>query len=519
MGAQALVQATLPSISPHCKHTPMIMEGKVTQCGKQLTESGEPIEPGRWGITPRQVQHLEARFRTRDDPNMCAGTGGTPPRLGFVAACIEPNFNLAVLTYNDLDPKPVKLMISRCWSEPVGTFFRDVLITTIDTPDVGMFICFLSLYQGTEKELNAQVGQNGTTMEDGSFWQVLESVKSHGGRMIVVSNQNELESGRGLYSRLWCTWEVWCAVQQVVPIFVHPFTGTETHLFGSRGTRGFTAQKGRCGREHDALKIQTAIHDTKSIDNAIRDASMLTTIAGEVSAWGLGLSSSSVAKLMLAIAEDELQPEILNLSGNELQEAEALADFLKFNASVKNLIAGPMQHQRPWHSGARRCSQCQHDVAGVVPLLQRHHRHRSPGARGCSACQHDVDVVDPREQQHHRHRNRGARGCSDSQHDVASLAPRQERNHRHRSPGARGCFACQHDVDVPGPRAKQHLTHRSQGTRGCSACQHDVDASVPRGKQHHRHRNQGTDELRQPHLRRERVMPSRQPWHTCGHAR
>eukprot|EP00812_Abedinium_dasypus_P006789 NODE_185_length_1846_cov_559.426577.p1 GENE.NODE_185_length_1846_cov_559.426577~~NODE_185_length_1846_cov_559.426577.p1 ORF type:complete len:514 (-),score=139.04 NODE_185_length_1846_cov_559.426577:287-1744(-) len=318
----------------------MIMEGKVTECGKQLTERGEPIEAARWGITPRQLQKLEARFRTRDDPNLCVGSGGAPPRLGFVAKCIEPNYNRGrgvALTYNDPNPKPITLMISHCWSEPVSTFFRDVLITTIDTPDAGMFICFLSLYQGTERELNAQVNQNSTNMEDGCFWQVLESVKRQAGRMIVVSNKNEMVSGRGLYSRLWCTWEVWCAVQQDVAMHVHPLTGTETHLFGSRGKRGFAAQEGRCGREHDARQIKAGVRSWKRIDNAILQASEFTTITGEVSAAGLRLSNAAVAKLMLAIAEEELQPRILNLDQNELQEAETVADFLKVNASVDEL--------------------------------------------------------------------------------------------------------------------------------------------------------------------------------------
>jgi len=143
-----------------------------------------------------------------------------------------------------------------------------------------MGICFLSQYQGTPEEIDLQVKQGSNSIESGVFATILRSVKAHGGRMHIVPCE-ELMSRGGLYSRLWCAWEVFNAIELGLRIFfdddnarAHWYMDVtygdqvmkevERKLFGDADF--FDARSARCGNPNDAtigadeMKIREAVH-------------------------------------------------------------------------------------------------------------------------------------------------------------------------------------------------------------------------------------------------------------------
>eukprot|EP00812_Abedinium_dasypus_P005306 NODE_1664_length_1089_cov_170.594778.p2 GENE.NODE_1664_length_1089_cov_170.594778~~NODE_1664_length_1089_cov_170.594778.p2 ORF type:complete len:250 (-),score=65.64 NODE_1664_length_1089_cov_170.594778:151-900(-) len=165
--------------------------------------------------------------------------------------------------------------------------------------------------------------------------------------MIVVSNEKVLDAG--LYSRLWCTWEVYCAVVDEVDIVVHPLTGTIAHLFGAGGEMEFDPERGRCGNPalaptEDENRIRHAIVNGAGWDairESVVEASQFTTEVGRIDVdRGVRIGPKGVKLLLEAVATDNVPAETLDLSGNRIGTlgARALATALQHNATITTLI-------------------------------------------------------------------------------------------------------------------------------------------------------------------------------------
>eukprot|EP00812_Abedinium_dasypus_P011919 NODE_545_length_1486_cov_445.815514.p1 GENE.NODE_545_length_1486_cov_445.815514~~NODE_545_length_1486_cov_445.815514.p1 ORF type:complete len:428 (-),score=147.61 NODE_545_length_1486_cov_445.815514:186-1349(-) len=242
-------------------------------------------------------------------------------------------------------------MVSHCWDEAMDVFLLDVLSMTHNVQRGGMFICFLSVYQGTFDEVNLQVTQGSTNASAGCFAQVLHTVSHNHGYMLVVSNAAVRGGGGGLYSRLWCVWEVYCAVRDGVPLVLHPRTRTEEYLYGERGHEQFDPEKARCGKPGskptaDEISIRHTIGTTSEwaqIKNEIMNASLdrygnLSSDTLDASKTVLG--NRSMELLVEAMKEDPCAYKALRFTECDLGDraAEALAEALKTNKTLEWLL-------------------------------------------------------------------------------------------------------------------------------------------------------------------------------------
>eukprot|EP00812_Abedinium_dasypus_P006184 NODE_177_length_1883_cov_282.990700.p1 GENE.NODE_177_length_1883_cov_282.990700~~NODE_177_length_1883_cov_282.990700.p1 ORF type:complete len:462 (+),score=137.80 NODE_177_length_1883_cov_282.990700:186-1571(+) len=314
----------------------------VTPDGKQITTKGVEVGPNRWAITSTQVASLlQDHLALFTDPDVSARV--------FLQNHVKKSCSRGqgiALTKNNDDPEEVKLMVSHSWDGPMGKFLRDVLIMTSDKEHLGMFACLLSLYHGTQEELNVQLTQGSGEIEQGCFSEVLRSVKEAGGAMIVVSNEKVLDAG--LYSRLWCSWEVYCAVRDGVAIVVHPLTGTTAHLFGTGGKERFRPELGRCGSPalaatEDEDRIRHAIANGAGWDvirKSVLMASQYTTEVGRIDVDGRGrIGPKGIELLLQAVAADSIPASTLDLMANRIgcSGAAALATALQQNETIATL--------------------------------------------------------------------------------------------------------------------------------------------------------------------------------------
>jgi hypothetical protein len=66
--------------------------------------------------------------------------------------------------------------------------------------------------------------------------------------MWVIPNDELAFNGQGLYTRLWCTWEVRNCILWGIEVKFWPMNKvTEHHLFGNEDKESFTADAGHCG--------------------------------------------------------------------------------------------------------------------------------------------------------------------------------------------------------------------------------------------------------------------------------
>jgi hypothetical protein len=209
---------------------------------KLSTSTVPPVTPEFWGITKKQIREFYNKYRLHPDwMSMNA--------RDMVKEIINRDFSKTsvALSFNHKEPIPIEHLFSHCWDENINEFLLDVLSSPVEE-DVGVFICFFSLYQGSEDEIDLQVTQGSGNILDGCFAKVLNAVKDHKGSMTVVPNEVLKETGSGLYSRLWCSWEVYNAYAFEIPIQVWPpYKCNPQYLFGSGGITTFTSQSGHCG--------------------------------------------------------------------------------------------------------------------------------------------------------------------------------------------------------------------------------------------------------------------------------
>eukprot|EP00812_Abedinium_dasypus_P001821 NODE_121_length_2042_cov_17.938098.p1 GENE.NODE_121_length_2042_cov_17.938098~~NODE_121_length_2042_cov_17.938098.p1 ORF type:complete len:359 (+),score=65.68 NODE_121_length_2042_cov_17.938098:3-1079(+) len=208
---------------------------------------------------------------------------------------------------------------------------------------MGIFICFLAIYQGSPAEVDVQVTQGSDDPRNGCFARVLENVERHGGKMFVISNEKVLQGG--LYSRLWCVWEVDRALDRNVPIIIHPLTGNEKHLFGERGRRDFNPEEdAHCGRPglpmgNDEKRIRGIIDDGgwKAIADAIRSESRFFTEETRINvAEECKIGPRGIDRLFKAMGAP-LHILTLDLSCNGLDwfSAKVVMEELKSNATLQ----------------------------------------------------------------------------------------------------------------------------------------------------------------------------------------
>eukprot|EP00812_Abedinium_dasypus_P013509 NODE_700_length_1400_cov_310.871375.p1 GENE.NODE_700_length_1400_cov_310.871375~~NODE_700_length_1400_cov_310.871375.p1 ORF type:complete len:436 (+),score=119.01 NODE_700_length_1400_cov_310.871375:150-1310(+) len=339
----------------------------ITPTGKQLTTSGAEVGPSMWGITSPQLKQLGRNY-----PTVFDRTASVSAR-DFVNNHVKRDYRGGrgvALTFNDGDPKEVGIMISHCWDETMSAFLRDVLIMTDDHDTAGMFICFLALYQGTDPnadddpEVKLQVEQGSTDINKGCFAEVLNSVAKNGGPMVVISNDAVCSTG-GLYSRLWCVWEVHCALEDDVEILMHPRTSTELHLFGTGGKGSFDPKKNaRCGKPgskitDDEISIRRTIDGPTAgpgkwptIKDQILDCSKYTTKPSRMEADSCRLGHRGVNLLLELMAEDPSKYTKLDLSRNGIGDhtAQVLAAALHHNTTLTSVS---LRHNKIGDGGAQ----------------------------------------------------------------------------------------------------------------------------------------------------------------------
>jgi len=244
----------------HMAHVGRVAAQKAKDGGPkpQRLPGGTWVTAKFWGITKGQLQDFFNECR--EDPRW----NDADSVATFVPKFVKPRtdgtgMGLALLL-NQKKPARVNLMISHAWQENAKCFFEDVLkhILDFEMP----YICFLSNYQGTREEIDAQLGKD---LSRSPFTDVLSSFHCH--RLLVVPNEELRENGEGLYSRLWCDWEIKVAADMGLPIHI-----TDRHdLSYLLGSKSQSSKNARCGDprlppNEDELLIRQAIK-TKPVEN------------------------------------------------------------------------------------------------------------------------------------------------------------------------------------------------------------------------------------------------------------
>eukprot|EP00929_Paragymnodinium_shiwhaense_P000318 TRINITY_DN100561_c0_g1_i1.p1 TRINITY_DN100561_c0_g1~~TRINITY_DN100561_c0_g1_i1.p1 ORF type:complete len:677 (-),score=81.22 TRINITY_DN100561_c0_g1_i1:212-2242(-) len=217
---------------------------------QKLTD-GTYVTAKYWGITKPQLQTLFDMHR--GDQKWLDTDNVRDFVQKFVRPATEHGEMGMALRMNQECPQEVTLMISHAWEENCKTFFEDV-IENMEDHEVA-YICFLSNFQGTDEQIEAQLGDD---IHSSPFSQVLQNSACK--RMLVVPNETLKRNGEGLYSRLWCDWEIKVAADLGLPIFiVRKYCCNKNYLISSGGSIN-----ARCG-----LKTRPMNNDEKRIRKAI----------------------------------------------------------------------------------------------------------------------------------------------------------------------------------------------------------------------------------------------------------
>ncbi|CAK9073175.1 unnamed protein product [Durusdinium trenchii] len=239
------------------RHTALAREGERAY---QLSLKGGPRPqrlpdgtwvPARfWGVHRRELRALYVQSSNdemwQDDLDVTS----------FVNHFVRPQtegteMGYALMVHQD-DPQEVNLMISHAWVENAKNFFEDVLQSMFHSEVA--FICFLSNFQGTAQQIDAQLGND---ILRSPFTQVINSAACQ--RLLVVPNEELRSNGQGLYSRLWCIWEIKVAADAGLPIMILPHRSSGEHLLGQSIV---SSRNARCGNPHQPMnKDETLIRE------------------------------------------------------------------------------------------------------------------------------------------------------------------------------------------------------------------------------------------------------------------
>jgi len=239
----------------------------------QRLPDGTYVTACYWGITKQQVS--DYFDECRQDPQW-----SDEDRVKvFVQKFVKPKtdgtgMGVALLLNQD-DPKQINILVSHAWQENVKRFFEDALENLCDHEVA--FICFLSNYQDSPEEIDAQLGHD---IVQSPFTQILKSYACQ--RLLVVPNEELRKNGSGLYSRLWCDWEITVAAGQGLPIHITARNSMD-YLLGE----SVSSRQARCGNpklpiNHDEKMIREAIeqrHPENGKYQAIRLLTLVVCIA------------------------------------------------------------------------------------------------------------------------------------------------------------------------------------------------------------------------------------------------
>lgn len=216
------------------------------------------------------------------------------------------------------------------------------------------------------------------------------------GYVSVISNSNMPSQG-GLYSRLWCTWEVYNAKLNNVKLLIHPRHGTEADLFGF--TRPYSSKNGRCGNPNDPTMSVDEVLIRKTIEKSIGwadidakivESSRWTVLEGNFEATGYKIGPVGISMMLPHLANfrffdldgneigdmgtmvlaDALLThktlEFLSLRENQISDAgaEALSELLKANTKLLALLLAGNQIG---HQGVQALA----DALAVNTMLSR----------------------------------------------------------------------------------------------------------------------------------------------------
>eukprot|EP00812_Abedinium_dasypus_P005187 NODE_1649_length_1094_cov_398.637151.p1 GENE.NODE_1649_length_1094_cov_398.637151~~NODE_1649_length_1094_cov_398.637151.p1 ORF type:complete len:303 (-),score=85.54 NODE_1649_length_1094_cov_398.637151:170-997(-) len=161
--------------------------------------------------------------------------------------------------------------------------------------------------------------------------------------MFIISNEEVLNDG--LCSRLWCVWEAYQDVANDVQIIIHPLSGSEKHLFGKKGRRGFNPEENaHCGPPgwpmgDDEKRIRRSIGDLgwKLIEDKIRSTCRYFVAENRVNVAKECLIGPGGIELLLKAIVKDTHIMTLDLSCSDLDchSAVVLAERLNCNATLQ----------------------------------------------------------------------------------------------------------------------------------------------------------------------------------------
>mmetsp|Transcript_56277 Transcript_56277/g.111856 ORF Transcript_56277/g.111856 Transcript_56277/m.111856 type:complete len:603 (+) Transcript_56277:37-1845(+) len=177
----------------------------------QRLPDGTHVTACYWGITKQQLGDFFDECC--EDPQW----NDDEKVKTFVKKFVNPKtdgtgMGLALLLNQD-DPKQINVLVSHAWQENTKRFFEDTLQHLRDHEVA--YICFLSNYQESKAAIDAQIGVD---INQSPFTQILLSYTCK--RLLIAPNEELREKGCGLYSRLWCDWEITVAASEGLPIHI-----------------------------------------------------------------------------------------------------------------------------------------------------------------------------------------------------------------------------------------------------------------------------------------------------------
>jgi len=198
-----------------------------------------------WGIAKAQIQELYDLCQNSDGSwsdevnGSCLWSDGDSVRA-FVQKFIKPITRGTKMGYalwrNMNQPLEVSVMISHSWDGNAKSFFEDVLQALAD--DEVAYICFLSNYQGSAEEVRGQLGA------DAGGLPFTEVVSAHSCKRLLVVPNEALKEQNGLFSRMWCSWEIYVGVMVGLPVYL-THRDDEAYFWGSLSP--ISTRYSRCG--------------------------------------------------------------------------------------------------------------------------------------------------------------------------------------------------------------------------------------------------------------------------------
>ncbi|CAB9514426.1 expressed unknown protein [Seminavis robusta] len=204
---------------------PLLLEGKrisrrdqVAECDVVLQDGKDPI---LWGISYQQLAQIaeHPKFRRGQSKRINGKwTGGGMTMYEVVEEIIKPATAGRGVGYalylNRKRPLRANFMISHAWGEDYEHFLKALGQLGSQGP---FWICATAIYQNDDIESMTIEKQLGSKPQNGPFATVIRETS----RMIVVSTpQCEI------YCRLWCVYEIFCAVAVNAAIELLYFSAT-----------------------------------------------------------------------------------------------------------------------------------------------------------------------------------------------------------------------------------------------------------------------------------------------------